>query len=244
MGKGGRGGGRRRKGGEGGGGREGREGRDGGKGKQGEGKGGRGMEGERRDSLSSTGIMFALRAGFTLQDTAGEERYASLSSFYCRGASVAILAFDLTESQSLERLREVFIPLLEDSVDTCLTVIVGTKLDLVPAEGRQVKVSEGQELAEIQHKKQVERALRSNPNTYLKNVQGKRLYFETSSKSGEGVTELFDHIQRLVLPQLEKASGSYSTKAASQGTKDRSIRLDASNVNEPPPRGGPCCRSN
>ena len=218
---------------------------NGGKGRERNGGGeGRGMEGEGRDSLSSTGVMFALRAGFTLQDTAGEERYASLSSFYCRGASVAILAFDITESQSLERLREVFIPLLEDSVDTCLTVIVGTKLDLVPAEGRQVKVSEGQELAEIQHKKQVEHALRSNPNTYLKNVQGKRLYFETSSKSGEGVTELFDHIQRLVLPQLEKASGSYPTKAAGQGTKDRSIRLDASNVNEPPPRGGPCCRSN
>ena len=129
-------------------------------------------------------------------------------------------------------------------MDTCLTVIVGTKLDLVPVEGRQVKMSEGQELAETQHRKQVERALRSNPNSYLKNVQGKRLYFETSSKSGDGVTELFDHIQRLVLPQLEKASGGNPKKGAGQGAKERSIRLDASNVNDPPPRGGPCCRSN
>ena len=177
-----------------------------------------------------------------MQDTAGEEKYASLSSFYCRGASVAILAFDLTDSRSLEKLQEVFIPLLEDSVDTCLTVVVGTKLDLVPVEGRQVKTTEGQELAEEQHRKQVEHALKFNPNSYLKNVQGKKLYFETSAKSGHGVTELFDHIQRILLPQLEKASGSHPKKNVGKG--DRLIRLDGSNLNEPPPRGGSCCRSN
>lgn len=72
------------------------------------------------------------------QDTAGEERYASLSSFYCRGANVAILAFDLTSRSSLTKLQEVFIPLLEDSAGTCLTVVVGTKLDLAKQE-RQVE---------------------------------------------------------------------------------------------------------
>ena len=155
---------------------------------------------------------------------------------------MAILAFDLTDSKSLEKLQEVFIPLLEDAVDTCLTVVVGTKLDLVPVEGRQVKTTEGQELAEEQHRKQVEHTLKFNPNSYLKNVQGKKLYFETSAKSGRGVTELFDHIQRILLPQLEKASGIHPKKNVGKG--DRLIRLDGPNVNEPPPRGGPCCRSN
>ena len=65
---------------------------------------------------------------------------------------MAILAFDLTDRKSLGKLQEVFIPLLEDSVDTCLTVVVGTKLDLVPVEGRQVKTTEGQQLAEVQHR--------------------------------------------------------------------------------------------
>ena len=72
------------------------------------------------------------------QDTAGEERYASLSSFYCRGAAVAILAFDLTEAQSISKLREVFIPLLHDSVESCLTVVVGTKVDRATGADRQV----------------------------------------------------------------------------------------------------------
>lgn len=72
-----------------------------------------------------------------LKDTAGEEKYASLSSFYCRGAQVAILAFDLTNQKSLDKLKELFIPLLEDSAGSCLTVVVGTKVDLAK-DGRQV----------------------------------------------------------------------------------------------------------
>ena len=75
-----------------------------------------------------------------IQDTAGEERYASLSSFYCRGAAVAILAIDLTEESSVTKLREVFIPLLHDSVESCLTVVVGTKLDCATGSDRQVNV--------------------------------------------------------------------------------------------------------
>ena len=73
-----------------------------------------------------------------LQDTAGEERYASLSSFYCRGAAVAILVVDLTEALSVRKLKEVFIPLLHDSVESCLTVVVGTKLDCATGSDRQV----------------------------------------------------------------------------------------------------------
>ena len=73
-----------------------------------------------------------------VQDTAGEEKYASLSSFYCRGAAVAILTVDLTEALSVTRLKEVFIPLLHDSVDSCLTVVVGTKLDCASGTDRQV----------------------------------------------------------------------------------------------------------
>ena len=182
-----------------------------------------------------------------LQDTAGEEKYASLSSFYCRGASVAIFAFDLTDRRSLEKLQEVFIPLLEDSVDRCLPVVVGTKLDLVPERGRQVKTSEGQELAETELHTLLERALKINPNSYLKTVQGKKLYFETSAKSGEGVTELFEHIQSVILPQLEKTnSGARQGRTASKRGKaqERSIRLDAGDGLQQSLPTNKCCGSN
>ena len=41
---------------------------------------------------------------FFLQDTAGEEKYTGLSSFYCRNAGAAIFAFDLNCLKSFDSL--------------------------------------------------------------------------------------------------------------------------------------------
>ena len=157
----------------------------------------------------------------TIQDTAGEEKYASLSAFYCRETSVAILTFDLTSRESLDKLNEIFIPLLADSVQSCLTVVVGTKLDLVSSEGRQVKSSEGEALAEQQLAYHVEQAKKANPHTYLKDLDGKKLYFETSAKDGVGIDELFEKIQSIIIPQLEKVAPQTSKEG-----RAKSIRLD------------------
>lgn len=178
-----------------------------------------------------------------LQDTAGEEKYASLSAFYCRETSVAILSFDLTCRESLDKLNEIFIPLLADSVQSCLTVVVGTKLDLVESEGRQVKTSEGQELAVRQLAYHLEQAQKTNPDSFLKHIDGKQLYFETSAKDDVGITELFEKIQSIIIPQLQKVAPAAATKEG----RAKSIKLD-----EPLPRkekvarrgnSGRCCGS-
>ena len=98
---------------------------------------------------------------------------------------MAILAFDLTDAMSLTKLKEIFIPLLEDSVTNCLTVIAGTKRDLIDTDGRQVKTSEGEDLAEQLYQRQLESA-RGMQDTCLKGLDPRQLYFETSSKTGEG----------------------------------------------------------
>ena len=186
-----------------------------------------------------------------LQDTAGEEKYASLSSFYCRGAHVAILAIDLTKKSSLEKLEQVFIPLLEEQAPTCFTVVVGTKLDLINSKGREIGSSEGKSLAVRQHQRQLERALRSNPNTFLVKVQSHESYFETSSKTGAGVTDLFQYIERIVLIQLQKSGvspggGDTSEKnrrGSSRARPDSTIRLDnPPPANAQPPQSG-CCKN-
>lgn len=176
-----------------------------------------------------------------MQDTAGEEKYASLSAFYCRGASVAVLGFDLTSATSYNKLREIFIPLLQDSVDNCLTVVVGTKLDLLDTEAeqeqRQVRSSEGIELAVQQHQFQLQRALKHNPNTFLKNIDGSKLYYETSSKTGKGVDKLFEDIQCMLLADLDKTGSSLPKKS-----KEKIVRLgeqvDGGGTGR---EGKPCC---
>lgn len=122
-----------------------------------------------------------------IQDTAGEERYASLSSFYCRGASAAILAYDLTRQNSLKVLKERHIPLLESAEKNCFCVIVGTKLDLVNDSTREISAEIGRSLAQHQNK---------DKGLDLKSIP----YFETSSKSGKNVDEVFSLILNTCLP--------------------------------------------
>ena len=146
---------------------------------------------------------------------------------------MAILAFDLTDRQSLSRLQEVFIPLLHDSVRSCLTVVVGTKLDLASSGSRQVKSSDGRQLAEEQHRQMSERAVARDPNSYLVNVSAKKLYFETSAKSGEGILGIFEFIQSVVVPELEKQGGGEVRK------KNRSITIGESDGTHAGPK---CCQ--
>lgn len=130
---------------------------------------------------------------------------------------MAVLAFDLTSSTSYSKLRDIFIPLLQDSVDNCLTIVVGTKLDLLETEERQVRTSEGVELAVQQHQFQLQRALKHNPQTFLKDIDGSKLYYETSSKTGSGVDSMFEEIKSILLANLEKAGSSSAKKPATKG---------------------------
>ena len=164
---------------------------------------------------------------------------------------MAILAFDLTSSTSYDKLREIFIPLLQDSVDNCLTVVVGTKQDLVESksEDRQVRSSQGIELAQQQHQFQLQRALKHNPNTFLKDIDPSKLYYETSSKTGKGVDKLFEDIQCMLLNDLEKAGTGGNSAAAKgakvkPGEKDKVVRLGDQTDGGPPRQvgeGKTCC---
>lgn len=137
----------------------------------------------------------------------------------------------------MEKLKRTFIPLLEESVVDCLTIIAGTKLDLVATKGRQVKSSEGFELAEQLYTTQVEMALKKNLKTHLKGIDPKKLYFETSAKTNVGIEEMFEHIQTIFLPHLKKSMpkrGSIVTKSAAGVTV----------INSEPPAGRRRCCGN
>ena len=94
-------------------------------------------------SLSKSGsVLFAGHSGSThcslqRQDTAGQERFSSLSAAFFRGADAAVLMFDVNRPATLHALTRwwsefrVHAPLHdEDMADYCL-VVVGNKTDLV-----------------------------------------------------------------------------------------------------------------
>ncbi|ELU15702.1 hypothetical protein CAPTEDRAFT_56170, partial [Capitella teleta] len=144
-----------------------------------------------QETISTIGASFSLKQwgpyNIALWDTAGEERFSGLSSFYCRGAGAAILAYDLTSDDSFHALRARFKGLLEAAEDDCLVVVVGTKLDMVTEENRAVPPQDAKALA---------RELNTQQLTELP-------YFETSSLSGHNVDRLFEYIFQHCLPVNE-----------------------------------------
>jgi small GTP-binding protein domain len=80
--------------------------------------------------------MHALRRFKIVWDTAGQEKYHSLAPMYYRGASAAILVYDICNAASfealptwLQRLKE-FGPPKDKKNDTFIIIIVGNKCDL------------------------------------------------------------------------------------------------------------------
>ncbi|GFW78626.1 ras-related protein Rab-20 [Trichonephila clavipes] len=150
------------------------------------------MEREFYNSQSTIGACFVLKTwgnhDIAIWDTAGEEKYAGMTTFYYRNASAAILAFDMFDRTSFYNLNQRYIPILNDVASANLKVIVATKSDLLDAHTtRKVSKEEGIELAK-----------KSNPNL---DFQKHALpYFETSAKTGHNVDQMFEYIFEFFYP--------------------------------------------
>eukprot|EP00474_Spongospora_subterranea_P008814 CRZ09272.1 hypothetical protein [Spongospora subterranea] len=110
-------------------------------------------------------------------DTAGEEKFDSLTNFYCRGAQAAVICYDITNLASFQRIKRWIEKITNEAHDDCVVVFAGNKLDLVeetPSK-RQVEFSAAQALA----------------------AQYKGEAFELSAKAGTGINEIFDTVLRL-----------------------------------------------
>ena len=96
-----------------------------------------------------------------LQDTAGEEKFAAITSLYCCDTSVVLLAYDITKLESFKKLQNVFVSYLDFVQTVCLNVVVGCKLDLIDTNKQPREVDEqlGRGLAEVLHKNQLEKVL-------------------------------------------------------------------------------------
>lgn len=111
------------------------------------------------------------RIKFEIWDTAGQERYHSLAPMYYRGASAAVVVFDITHAASFQRAKKWIVELKQNVTNSNLVIaLVGNKADLV--DERSIDEEEAKDYAS----------------------ELELLYFETSAKENINVEELFNSI--------------------------------------------------
>ncbi|NXC12549.1 RAB17 protein, partial [Corythaeola cristata] len=121
---------------------------------------------------------------FEIWDTAGQEKYHSVCHLYYRGAQTALLVYDITNKETLNRaklwLRDLEKEFLPDEI---VIALVGNKVDL--AAEREVTTEEGEEFARTKG----------------------LLFMETSAKSNHQVNDIFMAVaQELLQREQEKTS--------------------------------------
>ncbi|MFX1538626.1 MAG: Rab family GTPase [Promethearchaeota archaeon] len=126
---------------------------------------------------------------FQIWDLAGQPRFDSIRGVYYRGAIGALVLFDITRPLSFENidvwLNELWVNNGKGKVPL---VILGNKVDL-RKEGDPIQIS---------YEKGLELTERISAET-KKEAGFTVSYFETSAKTGQNVTEVFEELGKKIL---------------------------------------------
>lgn len=158
---------------------------------------------------------------FELWDTAGQERYRSLAPMYYRGASAAVVVFDVTNADSFEGAKSWVKELQRRGDPNVVIALAGNKADM--KDRRVVEAAEASEYAASEG----------------------ILYMDTSAKTGLNVKELFVAIARK-LPRATKhrdpdaLADLRADPAASSGGKSGAGGRSGGKNGEAGGKGG-CC---
>ncbi|PMD43691.1 ras-related protein rab-like protein-18 [Hyaloscypha variabilis F] len=82
-----------------------------------------------------------------LLDTAGQERFRTLSNSYYRGAHGVILVYDISNRESFQAMERWFEEAESNAMPGAIRYLVGSKLD--KTNSRTVQTEEGQRLADV-----------------------------------------------------------------------------------------------
>lgn len=138
--------------------------------------------------LTTIGIDFKVRhveindtkVKLQIWDTAGQEKFRTITKAYYRGAHGILLVFDVTVRESFDQTRMWMNSIKENMTDPVTVVLVGNKCDMQ----RMVSTEEGAAMAK---EFGVE-------------------YFETSAKEGTNVETTFMHLAERIMTTKPKIS--------------------------------------
>ena len=116
-----------------------------------------------------------------LWDTAGQEKFRTLTTGYYKGANAVIFVYDVTERESFFQLRDWILETKKHVGNEFAGIIVGNKVDL-----------------------DYKRVVKTDELIYLAEDVVMPI-FEVSAKDGTNIEELFQTVVDLVMTELDKA---------------------------------------
>ncbi|KAF2085790.1 ras-domain-containing protein [Saccharata proteae CBS 121410] len=154
----------------------------------------------------------------SIWDTAGQETYKSITRSYFRGASGALLVFDITRRQTFDSVTAWLHDLRQIAEEGIVIVLVGNKADLAPssmstASGAQTTAGAPDHPYQQPNKRQVTQE-EAREWCQRNNVMG---YVETSAKSGDGVEQAFLEVAERIYQNIE--AGKYDLNDRRSGVK-------------------------
>jgi Ras-related protein Rab-5C len=132
---------------------------------------------------------------FDIWDTAGQERYRSLAPIYYNGTAAALVVFDITSVDSFIGAQGWVDELQKQVTGDVVIGLAGNKSDLEAR--REVRTEEAKQYA----------------------AENDIIFFETSARTGDNITEIFTEIARR-LPVPKQSVSSNSSIVLDDGSKD------------------------
>ena len=116
-------------------------------------------------------------------DTAGQDRFHSLTRNYFKGAHGIILLYDITTQSSFDNVSKWIKQIKEDASEKVVIILVGNKIDL--EHKRAIPTEEGEKIAE----------------------EFGLIFFFCSAKTGKNINEAFNELIKKTVANFSKPAG-------------------------------------
>ena len=165
------------------------------------------------DSKATVGVEFGSKT-FNINDnvikaqiwdTAGTEKYRSITNAYYKGAKGAFVVYDITKKSSFNNIDKWLFDLKNNGDENINIILVGNKIDL--ENDRDVTTEEGEKKA----------------------ILNKASFIETSAKNGNNIEKAFNLMIENVYENFKKENENKENIDLNGINKEKTLDLNSSN---------------
>ena len=168
------------------------------------------------DSKATVGVEFGSKT-FNINDnvikaqiwdTAGTEKYRSITNAYYKGAKGAFVVYDISRKSSFNNIDKWLFDLKNNGDENINIILIGNKIDL--EHQREVTTEEGEKKAII----------------------NKASFIETSAKNGDNIEKAFNLMIENVYENFKKENENKENIDSEELNKEKTLNLNSNNENQ------------